>query len=61
MRAYELSKEHIAIINRKCHDLKHQLKALAAADDSVLMALVLYFRRFAIDEFPLAPGSTWPS
>ena len=31
---YELSKEHIAIINRKCHDLKHQLKALAAAADS---------------------------
>ena len=29
---YELSKEHIAIINRKCHDLKHQLKALAADD-----------------------------
>lgn len=25
---YELSKEHIAIINRKCHDLKHQLKIL---------------------------------
>ncbi|MBQ9269115.1 MAG: sensor histidine kinase [Oscillospiraceae bacterium] len=31
---YELSKEHIAIINRKCHDLKHQLKALATADES---------------------------
>ena len=30
---YELSKEHIAIINRKCHDLKHQLRALARADD----------------------------
>ena len=31
---YELSKEHIAIINRKCHDLKHQLKVLATADES---------------------------
>lgn len=31
---YELSKEHIAIINRKCHDLKHQLKALAVADEA---------------------------
>lgn len=30
---YELSKEHIAIINRKCHDLKHQLKALEKADE----------------------------
>lgn len=33
-RYYELTKEHIAIINRKCHDLKHQLKALErAAED----------------------------
>ncbi len=31
---YELSREHIAIINRKCHDLKHQLKVLATADES---------------------------
>ena len=30
---YEMSKEHIAIINRKCHDLKHQLKALEKAGD----------------------------
>ena len=30
---YELSKEHIAIINRKCHDLKHQLKALEKAGE----------------------------
>ncbi len=30
---YELSKEHIAIINRKCHDLKHQLKALRTVSD----------------------------
>ncbi len=33
-RYYEMSKEHIAIINRKCHDLKHQLKALERADDA---------------------------
>lgn len=33
-RYYELSKEHIAIINRKCHDLKHQLRALENASDS---------------------------
>ncbi|WP_099467238.1 ATP-binding protein [Konateibacter massiliensis] len=26
---YEMSKESIAIINRKCHDLKHQLKVLS--------------------------------
>lgn len=30
---YELSKEHIAIINRKCHDLKHQLKVLRNVSD----------------------------
>lgn len=30
---YELSKEHIAIINRKCHDLKHQLKVLRTVSD----------------------------
>lgn len=30
---YELTKEHIAIINHKCHDLKHQLKALERATD----------------------------
>lgn len=33
-RYYELSKEQIAIINRKCHDLKHQLKALERANDA---------------------------
>ena len=27
-RQYELSKENIAVINSKCHDLKHQIKAL---------------------------------
>ena len=31
---YELSKEHIAIINRKCHDLKHQLQILSTIDES---------------------------
>ena len=30
---YELSKEHISIINRKCHDLKHQLKVLRNVSD----------------------------
>lgn len=30
---YELSKEHIAIINRKCHDLKHQLKILRTVSE----------------------------
>lgn len=33
-RYYELAKEQIAIINRKCHDLKHQLKALEHASDA---------------------------
>lgn len=31
---YEFSKENIEIVNRKCHDLKHQLLALEAADGS---------------------------
>ncbi|MCR5415776.1 MAG: GHKL domain-containing protein [Pseudobutyrivibrio sp.] len=30
---YELSKAHIAIINRKCHDLKHQLKILRTVSE----------------------------
>lgn len=30
---YEMSKEQVEIINRKCHDLKHTLKALEAADE----------------------------
>ena len=29
---YKLSKENIAIINQKCHDLKHQIRALRNAD-----------------------------
>lgn len=31
---YELSKENIAIINRKCHDLKHQIAALRVMGSS---------------------------
>lgn len=31
---YELSRENIAIINRKCHDLKHQVAALKAMGSS---------------------------
>lgn len=31
---YELSKENIALINRKTHDLKHQVRALREMDDS---------------------------
>lgn len=30
---YELSRESIALINRKCHDLKHQVSALRLIDD----------------------------
>ncbi len=30
---YEMSKETVAIINRKCHDFKHQLKALSMVSD----------------------------
>ncbi|MFA9378211.1 MAG: ATP-binding protein [Lachnotalea sp.] len=30
---YEMSKESIEIINRKCHDLKHQLKVLSQVSD----------------------------
>lgn len=32
-RQYELSKSSIEIINRKCHDLKHQISALRFASD----------------------------
>ena len=32
-RYYEMSKESIAIINRKCHDLKHQLKILSMVSE----------------------------
>lgn len=32
-RYYDMSREQIAIINRKCHDLKHQLRALERAGD----------------------------
>lgn len=30
----QMSKESVEIINRKCHDIKHQLKALASMEDS---------------------------
>lgn len=33
---YELSKENIALINRKCHDLKHQVAALRTVRDEGL-------------------------
>ena len=33
---YRLSKENIAIINQKCHDLKHQIRALRNADKEEL-------------------------
>ena len=33
-RQYELSRENIEVINRKCHDLKHQIRALEHVDDS---------------------------
>ena len=32
-RYYEMSRQTVEIINRKCHDLKHQLKALQMASD----------------------------
>ena len=31
---YEISKENIALINRKCHDLKHQIAAIRAMGSS---------------------------
>lgn len=33
---YRLSKENIALINQKCHDLKHQIRALRNADQEEL-------------------------
>lgn len=30
---YRLSKENISIINQKCHDLKHQIRAIRKSDD----------------------------
>ena len=33
---YKISKENIAIINQKCHDLKHQIRALRTADKEEL-------------------------
>lgn len=31
---YRLSKENISIINQKCHDLKHQIRAIRKSDDT---------------------------
>lgn len=31
---YRLSKENIAIINQKCHDLKHQIRAIRKSDET---------------------------
>lgn len=45
---YEFSKENIEMINRKCHDLKHQLKALERLSDSERAAQIREARR-AID------------
>ena len=33
---YKISKENIAVINQKCHDLKHQIRALRNADKAEL-------------------------
>lgn len=40
-RQYELSKSSIDIINRRCHDLKHQIKALRFAKEEERNALFL--------------------
>lgn len=45
---YEFSKENIEMINRKCHDLKHQLKALEHLSDAERAAQLREARR-AID------------
>lgn len=45
---YEFSKENIEMINRKCHDLKHQLKALERLSDAERAAQIREARR-AID------------
>ncbi len=37
---YEMSRESIAIINRKCHDFKHQLKALSMAGEEERQAYI---------------------
>ena len=45
---YEFSRENIEMINRKCHDLKHQLKALERLSDAERAAQIRETRR-AID------------
>lgn len=39
-RQYELSKENIDVINSKCHDLKHQIKALEQVDEGERSAYI---------------------
>ena len=36
-RQYELSKENIDVINRKCHDLKYQISALRTGEDKGIL------------------------
>lgn len=45
---YEFSRENIEMINRKCHDLKHQLRALEAAGDEERRELIRETKR-AVD------------
>lgn len=45
---YEFSKENIETINRKCHDLKHQLKALEVANVSERKEMIREARK-AVD------------
>lgn len=37
---YDMAREHIAIINRKCHDLKHQLKVLSQVSEEERQAYI---------------------
>lgn len=39
-RQYELSKQNIDLINKRCHDLKHQISALAYASDAERKSLI---------------------
>lgn len=45
---YEFSKENIEMINRKCHDLKHQLKAVEVAEVSERKEMIREVRK-AVD------------
>lgn len=44
-RQYQLSKENIDVINRKCHDLKHQIKALENVDASERLEYIEELRK----------------